>query len=56
MPDAQKLLAFITPQGRVFKGKVTPFDVANAPALFGELMNKNLSILRGRPMMQELIS
>ena len=37
---AQELLAFITPKGRVFKWKVVPFGVANAPALFQELMNK----------------
>ena len=55
-PNAQKLLAFITPQGRVFKWKVMPFGVANAPALFQELMNKILSILRRRPKVQELIS
>ena len=55
-PNAQELLAFITPQGRVFKWKVMPFGVANAPALFGELMNKILSILRRRPKVQELIS
>ena len=55
-PNAQKLLAFITPQGRVFKGKVMPFGVANAPALFQELMNKILYILRPRPVVQELIS
>ena len=36
---AQELLAFITPKGRVFKWKVMPFGVANAPALFQELMN-----------------
>ena len=48
-PNAQELLAFITPQGRVFKWKVMPFGVANAPALFQELMNKILSILRRRP-------
>ena len=30
-PNAQELLAFITPQGRVFKWKVMPFGVANAP-------------------------
>ena len=52
-PNAQELLAFITPQGRVFKWKVTPFAVANAPALFQELMNKILSILRRRPKVQE---
>ena len=44
------------PQGRVFKWKVMPFGVANAPALFQELMNKILSILRRRPKVQELIS
>ena len=55
-PNAQELLAFITPQGRVFKWKVTPFGVANASALFQELMNKILSILRRRPVGQELIS
>ena len=55
-PNAQELLAFITPQGRVFKWKVMPFGVANAPALFQDLMNKILSILRRRPKVQELIS
>ena len=53
---AQELLAFITPKGRVFKWKVMPFGMANAPALFQELMNKILYILRGRPLVQELIS
>ena len=33
-----------------------PFGVANAPALCQELMNKILSILRQRPVVQELIS
>ena len=55
-PNAQELLAFITPQGRVFKWKVMPFDVANAPALFQELINKILSILRRRAKVQELMS
>ena len=55
-PNAQEGLASITPQGRVFKWKVMPFGVANAPALFQELMNKILSILRQRPVVQELIS
>ena len=53
---AQELLAFITPKGRVFKWKVMPFGVANAPALFQELMNKIVYILRRRPLVQELIS
>ena len=53
---AQELLAFITPKGCVLKWKVMPFKVANAPALFQELMNKILYILRRRPLVQELIS
>ena len=55
-PNAQDLLACITPQRRVFKWKVMPFGVANASALFQELMNKILSILRRTPVVQELIS
>ena len=55
-PNAQELLAFITPQRRVFKWKVMPFGVASARALFQALMNKILSILRRRPKVQELIS
>ena len=53
---AQKLLAFVTPMGCVFRWKVMPFGVANAPALFQELMNKILYILRRRPLVQELVS
>ena len=55
-PNAKEVLAFITPQGRVFKWKVMPFGVAKAPALFQELMNKIPSVLRRRPVVQELIS
>ena len=33
-----------------------PFGVANAPALFQELMNKFLCILRRRPLVHELVS
>ena len=54
-PNAQELLASITPQGRVFKWKVMPFGVANAPALLQELMHKILSIVRRRLVVQELI-
>ena len=53
---AQELLAFITPKGRVFKWKVMPLGVANAPALFQELMKTILYILMRRPLVQELIS
>ena len=53
---AQKLLAFVTPKGRVFRWKVRPFGVANAPALFQELIKKILYILRHRPLVQELVS
>ena len=56
MPNLQKLLSFFTPQKRVFKWKVMPFGVAIGPALFQELMNKILSILCRRPVVQELIS
>ena len=55
-PNAQELPAFISPQGRVFKWKVMPFGVANAPALLQDLMKKILSILRRRPKVQELLS
>ena len=53
---AQDLLAFITAKGRVFRSKVMPLAVANAPAHFQELRNKMLYILRRRPLVQELIS
>ena len=53
---AQELLAFVTPKGRVFRWKVMPFGVANAPALFQGLMNVILYILRRRPLVQELVS
>ena len=53
---AQELLAFVAPKGCVFRWKVLPFGVMNAPALFQELMNKILYILRRRPLVQELVS
>ena len=45
-----------TPQGRVFKWKAMPFGVASARTLLQELMSKIMSILRRRPVVQELIS
>ena len=53
---AQELLALVTPKGGVFRWKVMPFGVANAPALFQEPMNKILYILRRKPLAQELVS
>ena len=52
---AQEMLSFITPKGPVFKWKGMPFGLANAPALFHQLMNEILYILRRRPLVQELI-
>ena len=53
---AQGLLAFVTPKGRVFRWKVMPFGIGVAPALFQELMNKILYILRRRPLVRQLVS
>ena len=53
---AQELLALVTPKGGVCGWIVMPFGVANAPALFQELTNKILYILRRRPLVQELVS
>ena len=52
----RELLAFVTPKGSFFRCKVMPFGVANAPALFQDLMNKIVYILRRRPLVQELVS
>ena len=46
----QERLAFITPKGRVFKWNVMTFGVVKAPALFQELTNKILYILRRTPV------
>ena len=53
---AQELLAFVTPLGRVLSWKVMPFGVGIGSALFQELMNKILYILKHRPLAQELVS
>ena len=52
---AQELLAFVTPKSRVFKWKVMPLGVANAPALFQELLEKTLYMLRRRLLVQLFI-
>ena len=51
----QELLAFVTSKARVFSWKVMPFGVANGPALFQELMNIILCIMRRRLLVQELV-
>ena len=56
MRTAQELLAFVSPEGCIFRCKVMPFGVTDAPALFQELRNKILYILRRRPLVQELVS
>ena len=53
---ASDLMAFITPNGRVFRWNVMPFGIANAPALFQELMNQVLSMVKRRPKVQELLT
>ena len=53
---AEELLVFVTPKGRVFRWKVMPLGVANAPAFFRKLMNIILYILGRRPLVQELVS
>ena len=52
---AQELLAFVTPKGRVYKWLVMPFGVSNAPAVFQELMQKVLSLVRQRPRAREVL-
>ena len=43
---AKELMAFWTPNRRVFRWLVMPFGIANAPALFQELVNHVLTILK----------
>ena len=52
---AKELMAFRTPNGRVFRWLVMPFGIANAPALLQELMNQVLTILKERPAVQALL-
>ena len=58
-PYSQALLAFITPQRTLFKCRIMPPGVANAPdapALLQQVMHKILSILRRGLVVPELIS
>ena len=52
---AKELMAFRTQNGRVFRWLVMPFGIANAPALFQELMNQVLTILKQRPAVEALL-
>ena len=52
---AQDLTAFIAPDGRVHKWRVMQFGIANAPALFQELMNQIIALCKRRPAVQELL-
>ena len=52
---AQNLTAFIAPDGRVYKWRVMSFGIANAPALFQELMNQIIALCKQRPAVQELL-
>ena len=54
--NAGELLAFITPQGGLFKWMITPFGVAKALALFQELKDKVMCFIRRGSVVQELIS
>ena len=52
---AQDLSAFIAPNGQVFKWKLTPFGLTNAPATFQELMNQVVARMKLKPRVQALL-
>ena len=52
---AQDLTAFIASDGRVYKWRPMPFGIANAPALFQELMNQIIALCKPRSAVQELL-
>ena len=51
----QELLASISRKGRSFRWLVMQFGVANALAVFRELINKIMYKLRRKPLVQEPI-
>ena len=52
---AQDVTAFIAPDGGVYKWRVMPFGIANAPALFQELMNQVIALCKRQPAVEELL-
>ena len=49
------LLAFVTPKGRIYRWNVMPFGISSAPAVFQELMNKILALVKMRPRVKPLL-
>ena len=52
---APDLSAFIAPNGQVFKWKVIPFGLTNAPATFQELINQVVARMKLKPTVQALL-
>ena len=53
---ARELTAFCLYNGRVFRWKVMPFGLSNAPGIFQELMMKVISLMKQNPQVRELLS